>query len=182
MEGGKLTNPSQAVGWLEVALHPHLLLNSFPSPFWLSSFPSLLRSIPSPAHFSISCPGSFPRSLYLLLFPELCFPLTSCSSTCSTSRAVGGSTIPPKSYAPGAVWLTCPAAFPSPSRWDRRGSAASERRWVEGKGERRGCSKAAIPSGSLPSQRWDTQTACFFLQNGAPVLTWRGWLTSRRGL
>lgn len=93
-----------------------------------------------------------------------------------------GSTTPPKSYAPGAVWLTCPAAFPSPPRWDQRGSAASERWWVEGKGERWGCSKAAIPSGSLPSQRWDPQAACFFLQNGACVLTWRGWLTSRRGL
>lgn len=117
MEGGKLTNPSQAVGWLEVALHPHLLLNSFPSPFWLSSFPSLLRSIPSPAHFSISCPGSFPRSLYLLLFPELCFPLTSCSSTCSTSRAVPAHGLvglyhPTKELCPGSCLAHLPCCLP----------------------------------------------------------------------
>lgn len=55
----------------------------------IPSYPSLLPCIPSPMPFSITCPISFLVSLYLLLFPELCFPLTSCSSTSWVLLALG---------------------------------------------------------------------------------------------
>lgn len=69
---------------------PHCCLASLWGGRWeahkfVPSYPSLLPSMPSPDPFSISCPVSFSVSLYLLLFPELCFPLTSFSSI---SRAV----------------------------------------------------------------------------------------------
>lgn len=92
---------------------PHCCLASIWGGRWeahkcIPHYPSLLPSIPPSAPFFIFCPDSFSVSLYLLLFPELCFPLTICSSTSWAVLACGPVGLHhPTSYASEAVWLTC---------------------------------------------------------------------------
>lgn len=117
MEGGKLTNPSQAMGWSEVALHPHLLLNSFPSPFWLSSFPSLLPGHPlsSPLlhllSWQLPCEPVPPALSRALLPPyQLLLNLLNLSG-CPSSWA--GGALPPHQRAMPRELSGSPALLPS---------------------------------------------------------------------
>lgn len=122
--------------------------------------------------------------LYLPLFPELCFHFTSCSSTFQAVPACGlvGLHLPTKELCLRNCLAHLPHCLPIFFMAGLEVLRCLQMLMRGREGGLLGLLQGSDPFWLSPFLEVRPTNSVFFLQHGACVLTWRAWLTSRRGL